>query len=58
MNYAIVERRNHHAIHGLFDNLARAERHLAVVIPDHVARSYFMDKTLTAADFMISRSET
>lgn len=50
---AIVEKRNHLAIHGLFDSRDRAERHLREVIPTYVARGYFSDKTLTADDFMI-----
>jgi hypothetical protein len=53
MTYAIVEKRDHLALHGLFDSKERAERHLTVVIPVYVARSYFMDKTLTPDDFEV-----
>ena len=53
MEYAIVEQNNRLAVHGLFDSLDRAERHLRETIPLYVARSYFMDKTLTKDDFVI-----
>ena len=49
----IVEKRNHNAVHGIFDTRDRAERHLREIIPRYVARGYFMDKTLTADDFEI-----
>lgn len=41
------------AVHGIFDSLERAERHLAVNIPVYVSRGYFTDKTLTADSFEI-----
>ena len=47
----IVEKRNHNAVHALFDSPDRADRHLREIIPLYVARGYFMDKTLTADDF-------
>lgn len=49
----IVEKDNPLAVHGLFDSVERAERHLREVIPVYVARGYFMDKTLTADSFRI-----
>lgn len=51
--FAIVEKKNHDAVHGLFDSLERAKRHLTDTIPQYVKRSYFMDKTLRADCFMI-----
>ena len=54
--FKLVEKKNHNAVHGLFEVLARAERHLREVIPDYVARGYFMDKTLRADDFEIIES--
>lgn len=51
--WAVVEKRNHKAIHGIFDSLGRAEHHLQVTIPDYVTRGYFSDKTLTANDFEV-----
>lgn len=53
MGYKLVERRNHLAVHGYFDSLERAEWHLQHNVPQYVARGYFMDKTLTADDFII-----
>ena len=53
MEYALVEKKNHHALHGLFDSRERANKHLAETIPVYVARSYFMDKTLTAESFEV-----
>ena len=49
----LVEKRNHNAVHGLFDTKASAKRHLREVIPVYVAKGYFTDKTLTADDFEI-----
>ncbi len=54
MTYAIVERNNRLAVHGLFDSLDRAERHLRDVIPTYCQRGYFMDKTLTHDSFIIT----
>ncbi len=54
MQFAIVEKNNPLAVHGLFDSRERAERHLAVVIPEYVRKSYFMDKSLTADSFEIA----
>ncbi len=53
MEYAIVEEKNHLAVHGIFDTLDRAEAFLAGTIPIHVARGYFMDKTLRADSFEV-----
>lgn len=49
----IVEKKNHLAVHGIFDYMESAEKHLKNVIPEHVRKGYFMDKTLTADDFII-----
>jgi len=49
----LVEKRNHLAVHGLFDSMASATRHLAETIPVYVARGYFMDKSLKPDDFEI-----
>lgn len=51
--FKIMEKANHLAVHGLFDSRERAERHLSEVIPGYVAKSYFMDKMLTADSFEI-----
>lgn len=51
--YKIVERKDHLAVHGLFDTQARAERHLREIIPVYVAKGYYMDKTLRPEDFEV-----
>lgn len=55
--FKLVERTNHLALHALFDSRERAERHLRDVIPDYIARGYFMNKALRSpADFEILES--
>ena len=49
----VVEKKNPLAVHGLFDTVERAEKHLRETIPVYVARGYFMDKTLRADNFEI-----
>lgn len=51
--FALVEKKNHLAIHGWFYSRETAERHLREVIPSYVAKGYFMDKTLKADDFEV-----
>ncbi len=53
MQYHLVEKKNRHACHGIFDSKERADKHLAETIPVHVARGYFMDKKLRANSFRI-----
>lgn len=55
--YAMIEKKNPLTLHGLFDTIESAERHLRDVVPEYVARGYFMDKTLTADDFVIVKRE-
>lgn len=55
--YTIREKKNPLAVHGKFDSLERAERHLAVVTPEYCRKGYYMDKTLTPADFYIHKEE-
>lgn len=57
MKYKIVEKKNPLAVHGLFDTLERAERHLNEVMPKYVKRGFFMDKTLTENCFEIKECE-
>lgn len=54
--FKLVEKTNENAVHGLFDSRDRAEIHLRDVIPQYVAKGYFMDKSLTAESFMIKES--
>lgn len=51
--YEIVEKDNPLAVHGIFDSIERAERHLAETIPNYVARGYFTDKTLRPESFIV-----
>ena len=53
MGWKLVEKKDRHAVHGLFDSLARAERHLRVNIPEYCRRGYFTDKSLKPEDFEI-----
>ena len=53
MEYAIVEKANRLAVHGIFDTRERADAFLAGTIPIHVARGYFMDKTLCKDSFEV-----
>lgn len=55
--FKLVEKKNRLAVHGIFDSLERAERHLAEVIPVYVQRGYFMDKTLTPSSFELVKAE-
>lgn len=44
------------AVHGIFDSLERAERHLIKIIPVYVERGYFMNKSLKADSFEIIKN--
>jgi hypothetical protein len=49
----LVEKADYLALHGIFDSLASAERHLRDTIPDYCARGFFMDKTLRPESFEV-----
>lgn len=53
MKYKIVEKKDHHAVHGIFSSRGSAEKHLKETIPLYVERGYFMDKTLKADSFEV-----
>ena len=55
-HYKLVEKQNHLAVHGLFESRAMAEKFLAETVPVYVAKSYYMDKTLTAESFEVIES--
>lgn len=55
--FTLIEKQNPLAVHGVFETLERAEKHLADNIPVYVARGYFMDKTLTADSFEIMKRD-
>ena len=54
MKYYLVEKDNPLAIHGIFDTLENAQRHLKMNIPFYCRRGFFMDKTLTPDSFTIT----
>lgn len=54
--FAIVEKDNTDACHGLFDTKDHAEAFLRDTIPEYVSRGYFDDKTLTADSFKVVRA--
>ncbi len=49
----LVEKQDHLAVHGIFDSLESAKKHLEQTIPEYVRKGYFMDKTLTKDSFEI-----
>lgn len=51
--YRLIEKKHPLHLHGIFDDLASAERHLKETIPEYVRKGYFMDKTLRPDDFII-----
>lgn len=51
--FALVEKHNHNAVHGLFDSAERAQWHLQNIIPDYCKKGFFMDKTLTPESFEV-----
>lgn len=58
MSYALVEKMNNLALHGIFDSKERAELFLAETVPLYVARGHYQDKTLKADDFKIVEHTT
>ncbi len=53
MKFALVEKKNHLAVHGYFGSKERAEKHLRETIPVYVSKGFFMDKSLTVNDFEV-----
>lgn len=51
--YLLVEKKNHLAVHGIFDSQHQAEQFLKKVVPLYVSKSYYIDKALTATDFEV-----
>ncbi len=58
MVFKLVEKKDNNAVHGLFDSLQSAEKHVAETIPIYVQKGYFMDKTLTSKSFKIIKQKT
>lgn len=57
LEWHIVEKKNHNALHGIFDSPDRAINHLENIIPEYVRKGFFMDKTLTKNDFEIIENQ-
>lgn len=53
MKYKLVEKMEHEAVHGIFESLSSAQKHLAETIPDYCRRGFFVDKTLRPESFEI-----
>lgn len=53
MEYAIVEKNNHLAVHSYHYSYESAEKHLRETVPSYCARGFYMDKTLTPESFEI-----
>ncbi len=52
-NFAVVEKKNHLAIHSLFYSREAAEKFVKDIIPEYVKNGYYMDKTLTKDSFEV-----
>ena len=55
--WLLVEKANHLAIHGMFDTRERADWFLTTMVPLYVARSYYMNKSLTVSSFEVIRRQ-
>jgi hypothetical protein len=53
MNFALTEKNNPLAIHGIFGSQARAEWFLENVVPKYCARGFYDNKTLKPDDFTV-----
>lgn len=51
--FALVEKANHLAVHGLFYSCNRAEQFLRDVVPEYCRKGFYMDKTLTPDSFEV-----
>jgi hypothetical protein len=51
--FQVVEKNNPRAIHCITATRERAERWIAVTVPEYCRMGYFMDKTLTPDSFTI-----
>lgn len=51
--FALVEKVNHLAVHGLFYTRERAEEFLRLTVPEYCRKSFYMDKTLTPDSFEV-----
>ena len=54
MQYLVIEKNNHLAVHVVCDTLERAQYWINVKAPEYCEKGFFMDKTLTPDSFMIA----
>lgn len=57
MEYLLVEKKNHNAVHGLFYSYESAVKFLSDTVPLYIERGYYMDKTLTVNNFEVIKNE-
>lgn len=57
MTFKVVEKQNPLAVHVICDTRERAQFWIDVKAPEYAAKSYFMDKTLTADSFTIKETK-
>ena len=57
MKFHIVEKKNHLHLHAICCTEESAKRWIAVNAVEYCKKGYFMDKTLTPADFEIKKAE-
>lgn len=57
MQYKIVEKNNHHAVHAICDTEERAKAWIHEKAPVYCEKGYFTDKTLTPDSFMIVKGK-
>jgi hypothetical protein len=53
--YAVVEKKNHNAIHAACYSEQSAQDWIDKKAPDYCAKGYFMDKTLKADSFEVRK---
>ena len=53
MSFALTEKKNHLAIHCIFDTRERAELFLSETVPLYITRGYYQNKALRTEDFEI-----
>lgn len=53
LEYRMVEKKNHLAVHAVFSSQSGGERFLKDVVPNYIKRGLYSDKTLTVDDFEI-----
>jgi hypothetical protein len=57
MTFKVVEKQNPLAVHAICDTRERAQFWIDTRAPEYAAKSYFMDKKLTADSFTIKETK-